>query len=218
MNQFIKYVILFLLIIFFVYWFGSHIIFFEGYLKGDIVPLGLKQSDIVPNNFEWKDVSFKYYFLNFLLPSDFQILKECLKKYKIPLEHSKENFYNVNRCNYKLPYDKNINNLLIKIINKIENQTGLKNLKLYHNTGIEYRKYQPGSFMDWHQDIILSNPPQWECVFTINNNSDSITEFEDGKKIQSKNNSLIMVKAGGLIHRVTMTTKGERYFLKFAIH
>lgn len=163
-----------------------------------------------------------FYLTNFVDISDFNHLKQALDRYNQNLEQSRESLSNVNRYNFKLPPDSKLNVILDNMIKQIREKTGLKNLRLLRDTGIEYRKYEPGSFMDWHQDIILTNPPQWECVFTLRNNSDSVTEFQDPlsksiEKIKSEENSLIMLRAGGIPHQVTLTTKGERYFLKFAL-
>jgi len=60
---------------------------------------------------------------------------------------------------------------------------------------IEYRKYETGSEgMPWHQDKPLYNQPYYECVLTLENNSDSIFEFNVDDTIHSvepKPNSLV---------------------------
>jgi len=84
---------------------------------------------------------------------------------------------------------------------------------------IEYRKYETGSEgMPWHQDKPLYNQPYYECVLTLENNSDSIFEFNVDDTIHSvepKPNSLVLVKPSSIYHRVSPLEKGERTILKF---
>ena len=42
---------------------------------------------------------------------------------------------------------------------------------------IELRACDVGSEMDWHRDVVMYEPAQWECVFTVRNDSDSETEW-----------------------------------------
>jgi len=86
---------------------------------------------------------------------------------------------------------------------------------------VEYRIYPFGGNMDWHIDSVLYSEPQFEIVCTIHNSSDSRTEWKDmytGKKrwIQTEPNSVLIVQAGSVEHRVTPVTKGERSIVKFA--
>ena len=85
---------------------------------------------------------------------------------------------------------------------------------------IEYRIYpEKSNGMEWHKDTQLYNNPQYECVYTIENNSDSYTLWVDDNKrihtINTKPNSLIIVVANGPIHRVTPINNGYRSILKF---
>ena len=86
---------------------------------------------------------------------------------------------------------------------------------------VEYRIYPSGGSMDWHIDTVLYTEPQFEIVCTIHNNSDSRTEWKDmntGRKrwIRTEPNSVLIVQAGSVTHRVTPVTKGERSIIKFA--
>jgi len=84
---------------------------------------------------------------------------------------------------------------------------------------IEYRKYTIGSSMDWHFDTkILKDQYQYECVLTLTNTSDSktlINRLFYNDDISSEPNSLIIVRAHGVLHKVTETKNGERTILKF---
>ena len=105
-----------------------------------------------------------------------------------------------------------------ELINQVKKITGNKNLKPNMDIPIEYRKYVVGSHMDWHKDTqILPDQLQYECVITLTNGSDSFTllKYENGvKKISTKPNSVLIVRAKGITHKVTRLGKGERTILK----
>jgi hypothetical protein len=112
---------------------------------------------------------------------------------------------------YKLLYNKNF-------IKKVRSITGNKKLTPCIEIPIEYRKYSKGSYMDWHRDTqMLPDQLQYECVIKITNTSDSKTLFEKKNRIDeisSEPNSVILVRAQGIPHKVTKTNKGERTILK----
>lgn len=105
-----------------------------------------------------------------------------------------------------------------EIINKVRKITGNKNLKPCLEIPIEYRKYVIGSYMDWHKDSqMLPEQLQYECVITLTNSSDSLTllEYESGiKRLETEPNSLLVVRANGISHKVTPLSKGTRTILK----
>ena len=81
--------------------------------------------------------------------------------------------------------------------------------------------------MHWHCDMPLYQEPQYECVYTLSNTTDSTTQWkkyttsclkgeeEIIKEVSTKANSLILVKADAVEHQVTPVTYGDRYILKF---
>lgn len=84
---------------------------------------------------------------------------------------------------------------------------------------IEYREYPTGSAgMAWHVDTPLIGR-QIECVYTVENTSDSLTLYKDflGRTHAQKTEpgSLIVVRAGGVEHAVTPVTTGRRTIVKF---
>jgi|LauGreSBDMM110SN_4_FD.fasta_scaffold03218_2 hypothetical protein len=90
---------------------------------------------------------------------------------------------------------------------------------------IEFRYYDVGSSMDWHRDSIVtrnnSGSPQIELVYTLENISDSMTEWIDDasgqvNKIVSSPNSIMITQGGSVLHQVTETTIGNRSILKVA--
>jgi len=62
--------------------------------------------------------------------------------------------------------------------------------------------------------------PQYELVYTVDNTSDSetqwLTESGDLRAEVTLPNSLIALRAEGLEHRVTPSKRGERTIIKFA--
>jgi len=84
---------------------------------------------------------------------------------------------------------------------------------------MEIRLYPLGASMDWHVDDLMYQEPQYELVYTLDNTSDSYTEFEDSSgrvhSIWAQPNSLLVIRAAGVRHRVTTVSEGERSIIKF---
>lgn len=156
---------------------------------------------------------------NFLREDDYNKLLQELKLYDERLNNSKEISSNLIR--YNLEIDSNSMNTLNPVIlllkkyqGEIKNLTHNPNIYLANNFPVEYRKYVPGSFMVKHRDVLIYKKPQYECVLTLSNTTDSVTNMEK-VPIKASPNSLIIVKALGVEHEVTKVTRGERKFLKF---
>eukprot|EP00882_Tetradesmus_deserticola_P029487 GHRQ01033032.1.p1 GENE.GHRQ01033032.1~~GHRQ01033032.1.p1 ORF type:complete len:185 (+),score=84.41 GHRQ01033032.1:53-607(+) len=85
---------------------------------------------------------------------------------------------------------------------------------------IELRQYPKGAAMPWHKDEQMYASPQWEVIYTIDNSSDSTTEWRDesGKEhsLWTEPNSLLAVQAEGWEHRVLPVRTGSRSILKLA--
>ena len=85
---------------------------------------------------------------------------------------------------------------------------------------LEVRLYKAGSSMEWHQDDMLYAEPQCEIVLTIENSSDSETQWVDSHgemhSLWTPPNSALLVRAGptGARHRVSELKRGERLILK----
>ena len=165
---------------------------------------------------------YKYsYIKNFLSEEDFLKVKQECEKYNSTLNENGENNNLTKRKNLDLT-----NHRIREILNKKNYQQKLQevtknsNIYLAKNFPIEYRKYEKGSFMKRHSDTVLYRIPQYECVYTISNNSDTKTAFYDEKGnisdiIESIPNSLLILRSSGIEHEVLPVTKGERFFLKF---
>ena len=90
---------------------------------------------------------------------------------------------------------------------------------------MEFREYEVGSSMEWHRDEVLSRPPQWELVYTLENSSDSVTRWAPGhlevlrgevEELWTAPNSALLLEAGGVVHMVKELTMGHRSILKVA--
>jgi hypothetical protein len=123
------------------------------------------------------------------------------------LMYTFKNFDPIHKLIYNKPF-----------IEKVRRITQNPNLVPCLEIPIEYRIYEKGSYMDWHKDtIMLPDQYQYECVITISNTSDSRSLFnKDGhiQAVSSEPNSIIIVQANGVMHKVEKTTTGERSILK----
>ncbi len=139
------------------------------------------------------------------------------------LENDNRNFLNED-FRLILPLDNDNNKIIYdtfyseKYINMIQ-----KKLNNYNVTKsdfpIEYRIYPTNSKgMNWHSDTLLYDLPQYEAIYTINNQSDSLTKWKDENNkeysVWTKPNSMLLVKADALKHMVTPITTGIRSILK----
>jgi hypothetical protein len=129
-------------------------------------------------------------------------------------------FGTIQRQNVKIPLNNKIYDIIYSttFINKIKYITNEKKLvpSFYP---IEYRKYLPNSYMNWHKDYVLHKTPQYECVLTLENIGDSIFEYINNtykiSTLKTSPNMLVTILADDLLHRVTETTFGYRTILKF---
>ena len=83
---------------------------------------------------------------------------------------------------------------------------------------LELRTYPVGAHMAWHRDEALFEVPQLELVLTLSNTSDSATEWVDAAgglaREWTEANSVIAVRAGAALHRVTPVRRGGRDIVK----
>ena len=72
--------------------------------------------------------------------------------------------------------------------------------------------------MDWHQDDVLFKEKQLELVYTVENESDSETCWVDARGVThsmfTEPNSLIVLEAESVRHRVTRLGRGTRTIIK----
>jgi chitinase len=151
------------------------------------------------------------YIENFLDKNDFDIIVKIIEKYnneKLDISPIQ------NRFNIEIT-EPIISNILKKYTDKIKKIIQNQYIYLAKNFPIEYRKYIIGSFMKKHCDTIIYKIPQYECVLTMHNSSDSYTIMNDNMKISTTENSLLIVRANGIPHEVTQLQQGERKILKF---
>jgi len=83
---------------------------------------------------------------------------------------------------------------------------------------VEMRSYPVGASMDWHVDDLMYVEPQYELVYTMDNCSDSLTQYRDLNgnvhSIWAQPNSLIIIRADSVPHRVTEVGTGSRTIIK----
>ena len=119
-----------------------------------------------------------------------------------------------------------------------------RKIQLCQEIPVEVRSYEKiGASMSWHKDECLYDPPQFEVIFTVENNSDCVTMWKknenknknenenninDNKNEKNENemyssqethpNSLLLLQAGpdGPEHCVTSLKHGRRVILKCA--
>lgn len=105
-----------------------------------------------------------------------------------------------------------------RFVATVRTLTGNRKLRPCLTIPVEYRTYEVGSYMDWHNDTqMLPDQLQYECVVTLTNTSDSETQLEYPKTIktlETKPNSLLIVRANGIRHKVTPVKTGKRTILK----
>jgi len=72
--------------------------------------------------------------------------------------------------------------------------------------------------MNWHSDVLLYEIPQYQCVYTLSNDSDSTTDYiyhwNIKHKVWTKPNSLMIVRVDGYFHGVNPVNKGKREIVK----
>ena len=191
----------------------------KNYIKPIIIILIIIFLFLICRLIKYNQTTGYIYKENFLQEDDYTNLLNELKKYDGQLNYSKEN--NSNLIRYNLVIDSNntyTNNPVTSILKKYQGEirsiTQNQSVYLANDFPIEYRKYVPGSFMQKHKDTLIYKIPQYECVLTLTNTTDSVTKMKD-TPIKATPNSLIIVRALGVEHEVTKVTKGERKFLKF---
>ena len=152
-----------------------------------------------------------YYIDNILSNEDYEYIKNYTNNIK---NLKNEGFRYIKPIN-----DKRINDIFYskKMINKINKIINNKIMK--SDFPIEYRIYPTGSKgMHCHKDALLYDKPQYEVVFTIENESDSYTNWYSflgfNNKIYTKPNSAIIVKAQENTHCVSPVNNGYRKILK----
>jgi hypothetical protein len=158
------------------------------------------------------------YIPNFLTDTEHQTIKQNCQVYTLEED---DNPYIKNRMFYQISQNDPVHNIIYSEKNNILVSNNLKvHVKSDNNTPIEYRVYKTNSSMTWHIDDIMYKIPQYECVYTVENTSNSLTQYKDRfgmvHSIWTEPNSLLIVRAGDIEHRVTSITTGNRTILKYS--
>ena len=191
-----------------------------------------------------------FYKTSLLSVQEFKIIQEELSTLSLNLIKETTSSVAHNRIGAQLPPDCDIIKMLsnphgsfIQIMNDIINnedadvddddETAMTNMILSPNVPVEMRIYeQRGASMEWHHDDVLYTPEQIEVVFTVENNSDCVTMWEEIdkngtadqqqvkvklKQVETEANSAVILRAGlsGARHAVSSLKSGRRVILKF---
>jgi len=157
---------------------------------------------------------------NILSPAHFQQIQNLCKPY------NESNMVLDPKANGRLMHVFSVKDPIYSVlfqpdfIEKIRKLCGNSRLVPCLEIPIEYRKYLLGSNMMWHSDVQMLPNLQYECVITLENTSDSKTIAKNWcglftRELTTEPNSILIVRAKGVEHCVTTTTKGSRTILKF---
>jgi len=179
-----------------------------------------------------------FYKTSLFTKDEFQIIQEELSSLSLKLVKETTSSVAHNRIGAQLPPDCRIVEMIAnsqgsfaKIMNEImtdesANRTDCANMVLSSIVPVEMRIYeQKGAGMELHYDDVLFSPEQIEVVFTVENNSDCVTGWEEfnsneeakWKEVETEPNSAIILIAGtkGARHAVSALKSGKRIILKF---
>ena len=152
------------------------------------------------------------YIQHFLTDKEYKQLQKLLQNDTNPM---KDERFRLAKPLFKKPfYDLFYSSQKIKHL-----QTYINPVIFQSDFPIEYREYPLQSTgMNWHKDTLLYQKPQYEAIYTIDNTSDSYTQWidDDGnlQYIWTEPNSILLIKAQRLLHNVTPLTQGVRNILK----
>jgi len=180
-----------------------------------------------------------FYKTSLLTDQEFNTVKEELSSLSLSLIKETTSSVAHNRIGAQLPSDcdtvkmlSNTKGSFMKLMNEIagdadHNIEENRNMVLSRIVPVEMRIYeQRGAGMEWHHDDVLYEPEQVEVVFTVENNSDCVTSWEEKdahgqeiklNQIETEPNSAIILRAGpsGARHSVSALKSGRRVVLKF---
>lgn len=177
-------------------------------MKKYIICISIITLCLIVYHFSYSD--YMVYIPNFLSMSEYHRLQDIINKHT-------ESKYNQNGLLTKtLNYQVNDIFYSKHQLHRLTNQLGIR---VYPSKiPCEYRLYDKSQGMNWHRDIQLYEQPQYECVYTVLNDSDSTTDYIDHwgltHKVWTQPNSLMIVKARGYRHGVNPVTQGKREIIK----
>ena len=162
------------------------------------------------------------YLPNVLTPTQHEaVIHRVLELKKGSLKAERGSYAN-GRLGCRLPVDDELSEIFSSpaVLNRVRKASG-RSEKLHIPTRdfpIELRAYPVGSEMDWHQDDVLFKEKQLELVYTVENESDSETCWVDARGVThsmfTEPNSLIVLEAESVRHRVTRLGRGTRTIIK----
>uniref|UniRef100_A0A7S4N4D5 Fe2OG dioxygenase domain-containing protein n=1 Tax=Odontella aurita TaxID=265563 RepID=A0A7S4N4D5_9STRA len=176
-----------------------------------------------------------------LSPKEFGIMNQMISSSlgrTVRLSEETSSSVATKRIGAQLPADSEIvrilgdeNGSFSRMVNSLVNVKGAgyaRKMVLSEDVPVEVRIYEKtGSGMEWHVDDVLFDPEQIEIVYTVENDSDCLTIWEEPLpgseptieykrvEVETARNSAIFLKAGGVRHRVSPLKSGRRVILKF---
>ena len=173
-----------------------------------------------------------------LSPAEFRSVRDELDRLDLALEPETGDSFATKRLGCAIPKGGTIHDVMgggsvRRLVNRLEGggEGGGDEWTLSSDVPIELRVYEAGgSGMEWHVDDVLFDRPQVEVVFTVDNTSDCDTmwrlpvgeEGRDGRggvevrSVQTTPNSALVIRAGGVEHKVSPLGSGRRRILKMA--
>ena len=163
------------------------------------------------------------YIRNFLPAAEFKAVREHTKRLASTLQPER-NAFAIRRSGAVVPRADPLSVQLLapRVAQRIADYTGVSELKpLPEEYPLELRRYTVGSCMAWHQDDRLFTEPQLEVVYTVDNTSDSTTQWVDAdgvvNEVWTEPNSALLVRADSVWHQVTRVQWGQRTILKLVL-
>ena len=160
------------------------------------------------------------YLPNFLEPDEFESIRLECRRLRSKAKHEKDSIAVGRLGRILTPKTASFKAFMSEAMaSRLNELTGLEGLRP-SDYAVEVRYYPIGACMEWHRDDQLFEPAQLEVVFTLENSSDSNTQWLTSsgelESIWTEPNSIIAVTAGadGPMHRVTPIKRGERSILK----
>ncbi|EJK70922.1 hypothetical protein THAOC_07682 [Thalassiosira oceanica] len=169
-----------------------------------------------------------------LTPEEFRVVRDELDRLALSLEPETGDSFATSRVGAAIPpggpggiHAVMGGGSMCRLVNRLEGSEG-DEWTLSADVPVELRVYENGgSGMEWHVDDVLFDRPQVEVVFTVDNTSDCDTmwrlpgEGQDSlgfevHSVQTTPNSALVLRAGGVEHKVSPLGSGRRRILKMA--
>ncbi|KAJ1457444.1 hypothetical protein M885DRAFT_586670 [Pelagophyceae sp. CCMP2097] len=158
------------------------------------------------------------YVAHFLSQADFGIVQRERSKMQKQLK-PEQNAFATKRLCATVPRASPLSEIFSadRVVQRLNKLTGLELRPEGDAVPLELRLYGAGAFMEWHVDDCLLPGNQVEVVYTVDNDSDSKTQWlVQGAVVeeQTEPNSVVIIMANGPQHQVTPLRRGSRSIIK----